>query len=439
MKNGRQKMTMEVRKQIDQIATSMLQELVKEGKSKNTVFSPLSVFVLLSMLADASSGRTREEITGVLSDRNDFEQFLKHMAALQQQIERDGVYSSANAVIMREDIQQSLATDYEYHFCEVFGGKVFSTDNLATHLDSWVRRKTKGMISSVWDDSMEEMMLCMINACSFVDDWESPYKECAIQNDDFHNADHTVSRVKMLHSYESTYVENEMFTGFVKPYKGSAFSYLVLLPKDKMFSFEDYKGKLCFAELIQGIDNTYANVLMPEFNCTTDVELTDFMNNLGICTVFTPEADFSPLSSEWLKVGSMKQKAHIEVNRRETKAAAVTGTGFLSGGMPEEFPKEKDVFVNRPFFYAIVHNETGIPVFLGAVNHLDAPEEETDLMTNQEKEAVCRPVFERIRDSIISEDGIIEDISLWGRVIVYYRECDIDELKKIEAEVCNLE
>ena len=179
----------------------------------------------------------------------------------------------------------------------------------------------------------------------------------------------------MLHSYELTYVENEMFTGFAKPYEGEDFSYLVLLPKSKKLLIEEPNFELDFSKLIQGVDNTFANVLMPEFHCSTDADLTDLMKKLGIRTVFTPQADFSSLSSEWLKVGSIKHRAHIEVDRKGTKAAAVEYDDFICGSMPVVFPEEKYVVVDRPFLFAVVHNATGTPVFFGAVRHLDAQKE----------------------------------------------------------------
>ena len=442
MKNDsdrKQKTNAEVRKQINQLAGAMLQELIRENNGDNVIFSPLSVYTMLSILADTTAGKTLKEITGVLCEEKEFNQNVRGLSDILQEVAEGGMYSSANAVIVREDVQQNLTPQYENRLRELFDGRLFTTDNIAVHLDTWGRQSTKSMIPSIYDDSMKEMMLCMINACSFVAGWQNQYEEGDIQNEDFHNADQTVSRVKMLHSYETTYVENETFTGFVKPYEDQDFCYLVLLPKHRKLSIENLKGELNFAELICGVDNTFANVLMPEFNCTTDTDLTSIMKKLGICTVFTPQADFSPLSSEWLRVDSIKHKAKIEVDRKGTKAAAVTCSDFVCGAMPTVFPEEKLVLVNRPFIYAVVHNETGVPVFLGAVNHLDTPEGETDLMTNQEKLDVCQPIYERICGRVLDEDGILRggyDRSLWHRIIEKYRKLDLDGLNKIAAQVC---
>ena len=62
-------------------------------------------------------------------------------------------------------------------------------------------------------------------------------------------------------------------------------------------------------------------------------------------------------------------KAHIEVDRKGTKAAAVS-LGIVVCGcapQPEEF---KEVRLDRPFIYAIMHNQTGLPVFAGVTNYV---------------------------------------------------------------------
>ena len=63
-------------------------------------------------------------------------------------------------------------------------------------------------------------------------------------------------------------------------------------------------------------------------------------------------------------------KAHIELDRKGTKAAAVTAA-MLTCGCALVFEDEtKYVTLDRPFVYAIMHNETGLPIFTGVVNKL---------------------------------------------------------------------
>lgn len=72
------------------------------------------------------------------------------------------------------------------------------------------------------------------------------------------------------------------------------------------------------------------------------------------------------MSREWLKVDSIVHKAHIEVDRKGTKAAAVTMAFVVAGCAP--LGGFKSVVLNRPFVYAIMNRETKLPVFAGIYN-----------------------------------------------------------------------
>ena len=106
---------------------------------------------------------------------------------------------------------------------------------------------------------------------------------------------------------------------------------------------------------------------MPEFTYDFGEDLTGICRDIGIATLFTPEAEFSPMSSERLKVDSIIHKAHIEVDRMGTKAAAVTMAFAVAGCAPDM--NYKEVCLDRPFVYAIMNTETGLPVFTGIFNH----------------------------------------------------------------------
>ena len=52
-----------------------------------------------------------------------------------------------------------------------------------------------------------------------------------------------------------------------------------------------------------------------------------------------------------------------------SKVEAITFESVECGSAPD-FDKIKEEELNRPFIYAIVHNKTHLPVFVGVVNKL---------------------------------------------------------------------
>ena len=253
----------------------------------------------------------------------------------------------------------------------MFGGKLFTSADIVRDVNAWVKDKTKGMIEKVADESMNQMLACLMNAIAFEAEWMEQYEEGDIYDGEFNNSDGTVSEVQMLNSSEDTYIEDEFFTGFMKPYKDEKYAFMALLPKKKKsasFLLRAIK-QIDFSKLFNEAVYGTVYVTMPEFKYDFGEDLTGLCKEFGINTLFTPEADFTPMSSEWLKVDSIIHKAHIEVDRKGTKAAAVTMAFVVAGCAPSmDF---KSVCLDRPFVYAIMDTETGLPVFTGIYNQAD--------------------------------------------------------------------
>ena len=176
----------------------------------------------------------------------------------------------------------------------------------------------------------------------------------------------------MLCGTEYDYIEDKYFTGFVKEYE-AGYSFMALLPKEKsqQFLYETLK-QINFRKLFRAKTFENVEIRMPEFKFSYEAELSDFCRNQGIETVLSDNADFTPMTDEWLKVESIAHKAVIKVDRSGTEAAAVTYAVMVTGCPPDAFKrKRKIVRLNRPFLFAIMHNETILPVFVGIVNHID--------------------------------------------------------------------
>ena len=72
--------------------------------------------------------------------------------------------------------------------------------------------------------------------------------------------------------------------------------------------------------------------------------------------------------SEPVKIGTVIHKTMIDVSREGTKAAAATVVMIDKAGAFYNPLEPYEINLDRPFVYAIVDNETGVPVFLGVQN-----------------------------------------------------------------------
>ena len=107
---------------------------------------------------------------------------------------------------------------------------------------------------------------------------------------------------------------------------------------------------------------------MPKFEAEWGGELADALAALGLDAAFDPaRADLSGLgtteSGDPLFLSSVAHRARIEVNEEGTEAAAATVVEVRSGGpAPMDY---EELILDRPFCYAIVDLERGVPLFLG--------------------------------------------------------------------------
>jgi len=340
------------------LTNALLNHTVSASGTGNTILSPISIRTLLSLLADSTSGDTREQIIRLLGRAN-----------AQTGFTTKGSLISANAVCVNRAIRGSINPDYKTRLSD-YDAELFVSENIVADVNDWVADKTKNMITNIADDTVTEMQACFLNAVAFDGEWETEYEEYDIRPDIFHNADHTMADVQMMSSVEQLYVETDFITGFVKPYKDNEFSFLALLPRKRGTRFmELILEKTDMTELFNSVSHAEVRAEIPEFCCDYMMELRHVLSELGITSLFADEADFSPMTLENIKVDSIKHKIHIEVDRKGTKAAAVTESIAVPGCAPEH-GEVKTVKIDRPFIFAVMHNDTGTPAFVGVVNDL---------------------------------------------------------------------
>ena len=355
----------------NEFSRTLLRTVVGKEENKNVVISPLSVITALCLAARATGGSTREEILSCISDGMDLAETINAIREITEMVEKDGSLKNANAVGVAERIKSSIQEDFIRSLKEEFNGELFASANLTDDVNCWVNEHTDGMIDKLLESPVGDLIACILNAVAYDAEWEEEYWEDDISEDEFTNADGSVTEVEMLSSQEEKYIEDDHYTGFLKSYRGYEYSFMALLPKHKTnrFMMHDLKT-VNFTKLFNESVDTPVNASIPEFKFTYGGDISDVCSSMGMTLAFTPNADFSPMTSEWAKVDNIIHKAHIELDRKGTKAAAATAVMVVEGAAPEFWDEIKTVYLNRPFVFAIMNNETGLPIFTGVVNQL---------------------------------------------------------------------
>ena len=353
----------------NEIARTILRNMINKSDEDNIVFSPYSIYALLTLLSDSTTGETRNEILDFLKD--DELDGRDTFSVADRNLRQSKGFISANAVIVKNEYKDEIRQEYLNTVKNKFNADFLSSNDIVRDVNKWVKDKTNGMVPEIADESMNEMIVGLINVVSFIAKWKENYDLYSIYDEFFTSVDNAKSEVTMMHSSEDYYMEDESFTGFIKDYKNDEFSFVGLLPKKT--------GKKSMKESIESLDvsSLYRNVFkaevevtLPAFKIRYGDDLSEIFKTNGIKSAFENIANCSPMSSTVpLKIEKIVHEAYIEVDRNGTKAAAATCGLCAAAGVPD-FDRIKIVNLNRPFVYAIVHNKTQLPVFLGIVNKL---------------------------------------------------------------------
>lgn len=354
----------------DSFAVRMMNQCSE--KDKNVMISPLSVLSALKMAEEGAAGKTSDEIRNLIGDDVwDESDTLLH--DVRRIITR---FRSANCAYLDSELRGTVKDGFLDSLRDGYGAELFTGrgSKAVDEINGWVSRNTKGMIPGIMrsGDELGDMML--INANAFEDKWKVQYEADDIESrsSGFVNSKGAGESAEMLNSTEAWWLENRSFIGFIKPYRDDRFSFAGLLPKDGK-SLENELTSMTgsdWHELISGKLSTRVHVEMPEFRYDYNMNLNDALSSLGVRQMFDPEtADFSRMTDiSGTHVSKVLHGTHIEVDRSGTRAAAYTSVAFALGCSIDS-PKYM-VILDRPFLFAVIHSESGIPIFLGTVNSL---------------------------------------------------------------------
>ena len=345
---------------------------------KNTLVSPESVLFALGMTSNGAKGDTLKQMQNVLCKDVDTDTFNKNMNKLMTsaQSSSDFKFSIANSVWVKDMQGMTLTEQFARSCKQMYNAEMFKApfnDETLKQMNNWVNEKTDKMIPKIIDEFGDDTAAVLLNCIAFDAKWEKPYKKDAVaDNKEFTLRDGKTVNCSMMHSEEKLYVSDDKSQGFIKNYKGGKYAFMAILPNEDV-SLSDYVKSMTaqsFAKMYAGKTTQYQVLAsVPKFKYDYSAKLNDTLKQMGITDAFDGEkADFSGMTEQQkLFISNVLHKTHIELDEEGTKAAAATAvTMDVSGALPAK-EDIKEIRLDRPFAYAIMDTQTGLPVFMGTV------------------------------------------------------------------------
>lgn len=355
--------------------------------TQNTAYSPVSLYIALSMLAQTAGGETQQEILALLGAENAAE--LAEQAGLiwRNHYWNDGATTSifANALWLDDAYQfrqETVDLIADSLYASVYRGAL-ETPEMNTALKDWLNAQTGGLLeNSIRElDSMNELTaLVLTSTVLYRCKWEDEFLAGRNTQELFHGTtgDQTVTFMNRTCFY-NPYCWGEDFSATYLYLEDNSKMWLIL--PDEGYTPQDILASGNALDMILRCSpdayNTDAysnqkqvmiNLSLPKFDVTGDLDLTEGMKKLGILQASDPVlADFSGIdpADQGLYLDSANQATRVVIDEEGVIAASYTVMAEAGSGMPPE--EEVDFVLDRPFLF-VVESPDGVPMFTGIVN-----------------------------------------------------------------------
>ena len=366
---------------LDEFLSASTAQFLAGAGSENRIYSPLNVWLALSMLAETTGGNSRAQLLDLLG-ADSVEALRGRVSALWKDHYRDdGAVTSvlANSLWLRggmtysQDVLDTLAADY---YASSFSGEMGS-EAYNQALRNWINEQTGGLLKEQAGGlSMDpDTVLALASTIYFKAAWADEFSPDRTRRDIFHAPAGDAETDFMRRSMQGTYYWGEHFSAVQLYFQQGGSMWLILPdegtgPDGLLISGEAMDFLLADKYRYDDCKYLTIHLSMPKFDVSSDLGLIEGLKALGVTDVFDERAsNFDPLGAstdEALVVSRVQHAARVKVDEEGCEAAAYTVIMVepTSAAPPAD---EVDFILDRPFLFAIT-GDSGLPLFVGAVN-----------------------------------------------------------------------
>jgi serpin B len=355
-----------------------------DGANGNVVSSPTSLLIALGMLRAGASGATAAEMDAVLGlPAEGRDEAMNAMLASLEKYDGDPgsvdeenpprkpVMHAANGLFIDKD--EPTGPDYLATLAKHYGTGVYPVsfqDEAVTKpaIDQWVSKNTGGRIKEAPAKYDPDNTLSLLNSLYFAAAWQAPFDANDTSDGPFTTAGGEEISVPTMHSAASmAYAEGAGWKAVDLPYAEGFVMRLVLPdggPSGSAGPAAVPAEVLSQADLqLTGGDHEMVQITLPKWDHKTAFDLRKVFETLGLKEMLATDSDFDAIQ-RGMFLTQAAQAANITVAEKGTIAAAVTQ---MNADASSALVPEREITLDHPFHYEIVHVETGLPLFTGWV------------------------------------------------------------------------
>jgi len=372
------------RNDIKTAALSALAPFCKEGSAlflsssgdKNLIWSPANAFMGLSMLAEITSGTSRQQILDLFAAESTASLRSRASAVWESVYRNDGheICTLANSLWIEDGLncQQDALDALGYHYyASVYRGDLGSS-RINNDIRAWLNNNTGGLLKKATDRISldQQTLMALYSTLYFQAKWTDEFAAKNNTSGAFHTPGGDRQVTYMNKALEQMYYYWGSDFGAVSLSLKNGSAMWFILP-DEGLSVNDVLASGEYMNMIlsgewESKKYMKVNLSVPKFDISGTQNLRSGLEQMGLTDVFDPtQSDFSAITADApLFLSAANQSVRVMIDEEGVKAAAYIELPEAGAAAPPD--EIIDFILDRPFLFVI--SSSNVPLFVGAVN-----------------------------------------------------------------------
>ncbi len=358
-----------------------VKNIFANSEGKNIVYSPVNLYIALSMLAETADGETREQILNLLGADN--VEYLRNRAneVWESNYSDDGLKTSilANSLWLNDTIdynETTLKTLTDNYYASSFSGKMGS-DKYNKFLQKWLNEQTGNLLKkeAAQMEFDERTVLSLVSTVYFNACWQDEFLENNTKKAVFNGVNGKENVDFMYQRFDDILYTGNGYSAVELRFNSAGKMWFILPDEGKTPESILQSGALdtiLKGKMPNSQESCFIKFNVPKFDISSSLDLRKNLETLGVTDAFDFEkSDFSPLLNNDIPthLSKVNHSARVSIDEKGCTAAAFTALMLVGMGMPDE-KREVDFTLDRPFIF-VVSSDSKTPLFVGTVNSIN--------------------------------------------------------------------
>lgn len=361
---------------LDGFLATTIPQFLAGHVGENRMYSPLSLYMSLAMLAELTDGESRKQVLDLLCVPDLETLRVQAQAVWNANYVNDGANTNilATSLWLSKDVdfvQKTMDQLAETYYTSSYQVEMGS-EGTNQALREWIIEQTGGLLQEQ-AQKLEfdvDTVLALASTVHYRAKWRSAFAPERTQGMLFYGIKRVVSYKFIKQKSVLQFYQGESFSAVFLPMEGGGGMWLLLpeegsLPEELLNSGEVVQF-LLNQEIWENSTYPMVDLIIPEINITSDLDLRRELQALGVTDVFDVQvSNFTPMTEQkdGTYIGEINHVIQVAVDEEGFNAADYAVMD-MEGTKVTEPEKTIKFNMNRPFLYAIT-GEDGLPLFIG--------------------------------------------------------------------------